>query len=416
MKVIVVGSGVVGVASAWYLRRAGHEVTVLDRREGPALETSFANAGQVSWTYAAPWVGPEAPRHLLNWVLGRPTPLVMHLRTDADLWRWLAAAVPNCLPSRFARNRARILRLARYSYANLKTVRSEAGIHYDERALGTLQLFREAGALAHAAREVDALHALGVDCQVLDRAGCEAAEPALASARAPIAGGVRFPGDETGDCHKFAVALAAAARERGVAFEHGITVRAVNRDARRVSGLNTDRGMREADAYVFAAGSYTPGLLRGLGLRLPVFPVKGYSATLELRDPDAGPRSTLTDETFKVGITRLGDRLRAAGIAEFAGHDLQLPASRTARILRVVEDLFPGAAGIGEPTLWTGLRPMTPDNVPVIGATPFENLFLNTGHGTLGWTLSCGSGRVLADVVDGRAPEVDMEGFGLERF
>jgi len=417
MKVIVVGSGIVGVASAWYLNRAGHEVTVLERRDGPALETSFANAGQVSWTYAAPWVGPEAPRHVLNWLLGRPTPLVLHLRADAAMWRWLLAAAPNCLPSRFGRNRARILRLARHSYACLREVRAAADIHYDERAFGTLQLFREARGFEAAARETAALAGLGVDCRVLDAAGCIAAEPALADARAPIAGGVHFPGDETGDCHKFATGLAAAARARGVAFEHGVSVHGASLAGRRVSTLETGRGQFSADAFVFAAGSYTPGLLRALGLRLPVYPLKGYSATLAVGDEAAAPRSTLTDETYKVGITRLGDRLRAAGIAELAGHDTSLPAQRTERILQVVRELFPGAAaGDGVAQWWTGLRPMTPDNVPVIGATPYANLFLNTGHGTLGWTLGCGSGQVLADLVSGREPAIDLEGLGFDRF
>ncbi len=415
MRVLVIGSGVVGVTTAYQLNRAGHEVTVLDRQSGAALETSFANAGQVSWTYASPWAAPHVPRNALAWMVQKYSPLVLRPRFDPAMWRWLLAMLGNCRPARYAQNKAHLLRLARYSYACLQEVRAQTGIQYDGQARGMLALYRSPRALAAAAAEVPRLAQLGIACRVLDRAAALDVEPGLRHSPAALAGAVHFPDDETGDAHQFTRALAAVAERNGVAFRYSTGVTALVREADRIACVLTERGEVTADAYVLAAGSYSARLAKPLGLRLPVYPVKGYSVTLAIRDRAAAPRATLTDERYKVAVTRLGDRLRAAGIAELAGYSLDLPAARLRALDFVVRDLFPHATDPASAQYWTGLRPMTPDNLPILGVTPVRNLYLNTGHGTLGWTLSNGSACVLADIISGRAPQVDVRAFSLAR-
>jgi D-amino-acid dehydrogenase len=332
------------------------------------------------------------------------------------MWSWLLAMLSNCRASRYLTNKGRMLRLARYSYECLQQVRAETRIEYDQQNRGLLQLFREQRALDRAAADVTALQRAGVRCAVLDGTGVLRVEPGLVHTSAPLAGGIHFPDDETGDAHKFTHELASLAERRGVVFRYATTIRSIVADAADVARVVTDRGEFSADAYVLAAGSYSPLLLKPLGIRLPVFPVKGYSLTAEINDPVAAPTSTLTDERYKVGITRLGNRLRAAGIAELCGYDLSLPPARLRALDHVVRDLFPQAVDLATAQYWTGLRPMTPDNLPVLGRTPFRNLYLNTGHGTLGWTMSNGSARVIADLVSGRAPAVDLTGLTLARY
>ena len=408
MKVLVLGSGVIGVTAAYYLNRAGHEVTVVDRQNEPALETSFANGGQISWGAASPWAAPGIPLTALKWLL-RP-------RLDPAMWAWLLRMLRNCTSARYARHKERLLRLARYSHECLVALRKETGIRYDERAHGVLVLHRKARDLDRAARDSALLDRLGIAYRVLDRAGCVAHEPALAAVSEKIAGGVLFPNDESGDCRMFTERLAQAAQQNGVRFLASTAIARLAAAGGRIEHVVTDRGALTADAYVLACGSYSPLLLRPLGIRLPVYPVKGYSITVPVTNEAGAPQGTLTDETYKVVITRLGDRLRAAGTAELAGYDLQLRPARLATLALVVRDLFPAAGDLARAEPWAGLRPMTPDNPPVLGATPYKNLYLNTGHGTLGWTMACGSGKVLADLVSGRAPEIDLEGLTLARF
>jgi len=416
MRILVIGGGVVGVTTSWYLARDGHATTLVDRQPEVAMETSYGNAGQVSWSYAAPWVSPDVPGYVLSWLLGRASPLVLRPRADADMLRWMALAARNCTPQRYRRNRERMVRLARYSHACLQALRADTGVRYDEGTGGTLQLFRDPRAVDAAARGAEVLREWDIAWEVLDRSGCIAAEPGLSRARVPVAGGLRYPGDETGDCRKFTRALAARAQLEGVDLRLGVSVRAMRADGGRVSAVETDHGLLDADAYVVAAGSYSPALLGPLGIRLPVYPVKGYSATVPVADADAAPRSTLTDETRKVAVTRLGDRIRVAGTAEIGGFDLTIRRARTRILDEVLEALFPGAGRLAEAEYWAGLRPLTPDNVAVLGKTPYSNLFVNTGHGTLGWTMSCGSARVLSDVIARREPEVDTHGLTLQRF
>lgn len=408
MRVLVLGSGVVGVTSAWYLARAGHEVTVLDRQPAPGMETSFANAGQVSPGYSAPWAAPGIPVKALKWLLMRHRPLVLWPRLDGGLYRWLARMLANCSGSAYALNKGRMLRLAEYSRDCLRALRAETGIAYDQRMRGTLQLFRTQKQLDAVAGDTRVLDAFGVPYEVLDPAGCIAAEPALGLVPGRFVGGLRLPGDETGDAHLFTQRLAGLAAAAGVTFRHGVTIRALRAEAGRVSGVVTDRGEVAADAYVVALGSYSPALLRPIGVSVPVYPVKGYSLTLPVTEKAAAPVSTVMDETYKVAITRLGDRIRVGGTAELAGFSLRLRRPRRETLEHSLRDLFPRGGDLVQASFWTGLRPMTPDGTPVVGSTRYANLFLNTGHGTLGWTHACGSGKALADIVSGRVPEVDF--------
>lgn len=416
MKVAVLGSGVVGVTTAYYLAAAGHEVEVIDRQPGPGLETSFANAGEISPGYASPWAAPGIPQKAVKWLFMRHAPLILRPTLDPDMWRWLVAMLANCTAGRYAVNKGRMVRLAEYSRDRLIALRQRTAIRYDERSMGTLQLFRSDRQLAAADKDIAVLRADGVPFEVLDADGCIRAEPALAAVRGKFVGGLRLPNDETGDCFKFTNALAALAAETGVVFRHGVRVEGFERDGDRISAVRTSAGTVTADAVVAAMGSYTPRALGALGIRVPVYPVKGYSITAPILDESRAPVSTVMDETFKVAITRLGDRIRAGGMAEISGFSTDLPTRRRGTLEHSVGDLFPGGGDLSGASFWSGLRPMTPDGTPVIGATKYRNLWLNTGHGTLGWTMACGSAAVLADLIGGRRPEIAADDLALSRY
>jgi D-amino-acid dehydrogenase len=416
VKVIVLGSGVIGVTSAYYLARAGHEVTVIDRQPKPALETSFANAGEVSPGYSSPWAGPGVPVKAVKWLLMKHGPLVIRPKLDPEMWIWVLKMLRNCTSARYAVNKSRMIPIAEYSRDCLRALRSETGIRYDERERGTLQLFRYSAQLDHTADDIAVLKQNGVPFEVLDRDGCVAAEPALAAVKDKIAGGLRLPQDETGDCHMFTQALAFEAEKLGVRFMFNVGIEGLNADATRITGVATSAGMLQADAYVLALGSWSPRLVRPLGISLPVYPVKGYSITVPITDPDGAPVSTVMDESYKVAITRLGDRIRVGGTAEISGYSDKLYAARRATLDHSLSDLFPRGGDLKKATFWSGLRPMTPDGPPIIGATRYGNLHLNTGHGTLGWTMACGSGRVLADLLSGRKPDIDTSELSIGRY
>ena len=416
MKVLILGSGVIGVTSAYYLAKAGHEVTVVDRQPKPALETSFANAGEVSPGYSSPWAGPGVPAKAIKWLFMKHGPLVIRPKLDPVMWLWLLKMLRNCTAERYAVNKRRMIPIAEYSRDCLRALRSDIGIHYDERERGTLQLFRYAAQLDHTADDIAVLKQHGVPFEVLDRAGCIAAEPALSKVANKIAGGLRLPQDETGDCHMFTQALALEAEKLGVRFAFNVGIEGLIADPTRVTGVATPTGVLQADAYVVALGSWSPRLLRPLGISLPVYPVKGYSITVPISDPDAAPVSTVMDESYKVAITRLGNRIRVGGTAELSGYSDKLYPARRATLDHSLTDLFPRGGDIGKATFWSGLRPMTPDGPPVIGPTKYGNLHLNTGHGTLGWTMACGSGRVLADMQSGRKPDIDASELALSRY
>jgi D-amino-acid dehydrogenase len=416
VKVLILGSGVIGVTSAYYLARAGHEVTVVDRQPRPGLETSFANAGEVSPGYSSPWAGPGVPVKAIKWLLMKHGPLVIRPKLDPVMWLWLLKMLRNCTAARYAVNKRRMIPIAEYSRDCLRALRHETGIRYDERERGTLQLFRYASQLDGTADDIAVLKQYGVPFEVLDRAGCIAAEPALSAVQDKIAGGLRLPRDETGDCHMFTQALALEAEKLGVRFAFNVAIEGLNADATRITGVATSKGMLQADAYVLALGSWSPRLVRPLGISLPVYPVKGYSITVPVSDPDAAPVSTVMDESYKVAITRLGNRIRVGGTAEVSGYSTKLYPARRATLDHSLTELFPRGGRLAEATFWSGLRPMTPDGPPVIGATRYANLHLNTGHGTLGWTMACGSGRVLADMLSGRKPDIDARELALTRY
>lgn len=416
MKVLVLGSGVVGVTSAWYLAEAGHEVTVIDRQPGPALETSFANAGEVSPGYSSPWAGPGVPVKAVKWLLMKYGPLIIRPALDPHMWSWVFRMLRNCTAERYALNKSRMVPIAEYSRDMLKALRASTNITYDNRAKGTLQLFRKQYQLDGIGGDVEVLKQYGVPFNVLDQDGCIAAEPGLGAVREKFVGGLQLPGDETGDCQMFTTRLAEIARAAGVRFEFGVTLNAIRTDKGRVAGVSTSAGERTADAYVMAMGSYSPIWMRKLGQPIPVYPIKGYSITVPIVDAKAAPESTVMDETYKIAITRLGERIRVGGTAAIAGYDLSLQQGRREALEHSVGDLFPGAGDLGAATFWTGLRPMTPDGPPIIGVSKYPNLYLNTGHGTLGWTMACGSGRVLADIISGRKPDIDASALSVSRY
>ncbi len=415
MKVIVLGAGIIGVTSAYQLAKSGHEVTVVDRQPGPALETSFANAGEVSFGYCSPWAAPGIPMKAMKWLFMQHAPLILRPKVDTAMLSWLAKMLSNCTSKRYAINKSRMLRLADYSRVSLAALRAETGIAYDERMRGTLQLFRTQQQLDASGKDVKALAADGIPYEVLDRDGCIRVEPALKHVRDKIVGGLLTPKDETGDCFKFANGLAKKAEGFGVRFSWGTEINGLDIESGRVRGVVTNREKLRADAVVVALGSYSPLLLKRYDLKLPVYPVKGYSLTIPITDALRAPESTVMDETYKIAITRLGDRIRVGGMAEISGYTNDLGQARRRALEHSVMDLFPGG-DVSKATFWSGLRPMTPDGTPVIGPTKIAGLFLNAGHGTLGWTMSSGSARVIADLVTGRRPDIDATDLAIARY
>lgn len=416
MRVIVLGSGVVGISSAYYLAQAGFEVTVVDRQPGPGMETSFANAGQVSPGYSAPWAAPGIPLKAAKWLFQRHAPF--SVRPDGSLWQlqWAAMMLRNCTSARYAINKSRMVRLAEYSRDCLRTLRAETGIEYEQRTQGTLQVFRTQQQLDAAGKDIAVLAECGVAYELLDREGCAGVEPALGLVKEKLVGGLRLPGDETGDCQLFTTQLAEEAKKLGVVFHYNMPVDRLLTANGRITGIDTGTEQITGDQFVIALGSYSRPLLKALDLNVPVYPVKGYSLTVPITNQAASPISTVMDETYKIAITRFDNRIRLGGMAELAGFDLTLNQRRRETLEMVAEDLFPQGGNIPDATFWTGLRPMTPDGTPIVGGTRYNNLWLNTGHGTLGWTMACGSAQLLADLVARREPAIAADDLGLCRY
>ena len=417
MQVVVLGAGVVGTASAWYLGRAGHEVTVLDRQAEPALETSFANGGQISVSHAEPWANPTAPFRVLQWLGKEDAPLLFRPRADLDQWLWGLRFLFECLPARTRRNTEAAFALAVYSREALRALRSETGLHYDELTRGILHLYTEAGLFEHARKEVALLRARGFDIAIKTPEGCVAVEPALAHARPLLFGGAYATSDESGDAHLFTRRLAELAQRNGARFRFNVGVNHIEIEAGRVSRvvIEDEVGIEEsvrADAFVVSLGSYSRLVLSRIGISLPIYPVKGYSVTLPLAAEDVAPTVSLTDHARKIVISRLGNRLRVAGTAELAGYDTGINEVRCEALVKRCFELFPNAGRRDEAEYWTGLRPATPSNLPCIGRTRYPNLYLNTGHGTLGWTMACGAGQALADIVSGKKPKPEFRFLG----
>jgi D-amino-acid dehydrogenase len=415
MRVIVLGSGVVGVSTAYYLARAGHEVTVIDRQPAAALETSFANAGQISPGYASPWAAPGIPMKAVKWLFQRHAPLA--IRPDGSLFQlaWMWEMYRNCDADRYAINKERMVRLAEYSRDCIRALRNETGIDYEGRQQGTLQLFRTQAQFDGAAKDIEVLRQAGVPFEVLGREQLASAEPALANVRDKLVGGLRLPNDETGDCQMFTTKLADMAKALGVRFEFGVDIRAIESQGDQITGVRTDKGTFTADRYVVALGSYSRLLMKQF-FRVPVYPLKGYSITVPITDAAQAPVSTILDETYKIAITRFEDRIRVGGMAEIAGYSKELNPRRRETLEMVVTDLFPGGGDVSKASFWTGLRPMTTDSTPIVGATPLRNLFLNTGHGTLGWTMACGSAAVISDLVSGKVPAIHTDDLAIFRY
>jgi len=413
LKVIVLGAGVIGVTSAWYLTQAGHQVTVIERQPGAGLETSYANGGQISVSHAEPWANPAAPAKVMRWLFREDAPLLFRLRADLQQWLWGLAFLRECLPARARRNTVQLVKLGLYSRAELTRLRRATGIQNDQLECGILHFFTEPDAHAHAGETAALMRAHGCDLELKRAEEVIAIEPALRPIAGSLLGATYTPSDQSGDAYLFTARLAALAAERGCEFLYNTAIEGLERSAERISGvrIRDDSGSRvlRADAYVVALASYSPALLRPLGIRVCVYPAKGYSVTVPITDESRAPRVSLIDESLKIVVSRLGARLRIAGTAEFAGHDLSINRTRCEAILRRAQTLFPGAFDASQAQFWTGLRPATPGNVPLIGRTRLPNLYLNTGHGTLGWTLACGSGRALADIIGGRPPEVAFE-------
>ncbi|MGI4845014.1 MAG: D-amino acid dehydrogenase [Janthinobacterium lividum] len=414
MRVLVLGSGVVGVTTAYYLAKAGHDVTVIDRQPGPALETSFANAGQISPGYASPWAAPGIPLKAAKWLFQKHAPLA--IRPDGSLFQlqWMWQMYRNCTADRYAVNKERMVRLAEYSRDCIRELRADTGIEYEGRSLGTIQLFRTQQQLESAGKDIEVLKDAGVDYELLLGHDLGKAEPALGS-HGTLVGGLRLPNDETGDCQMFTTRLTAMARDLGVRFEFDTSIQALDIAGDQITGVRTDKGTLVADRYVLALGSYSRLLLKHQ-FTLPVYPLKGYSITVPITDASRAPVSTILDETYKIAVTRFEDRIRVGGMAEIAGYSQVLNPARRETLEMVVNDLFPGAGDTRQASFWTGLRPMTPDSTPVVGATPLRNLFTNTGHGTLGWTMACGSASVIADLVSGKKPQIRADDLAVFRY
>ncbi|TXH13660.1 MAG: D-amino acid dehydrogenase [Gammaproteobacteria bacterium] len=411
MRIAVLGAGISGVTSAWYLARDGHDVTVIDRQPGPGLETSFANGAQISVSHPEPWANPWAPRLILRWLGREDAPLLFRPRADPEQWRWALGFLRECLPARTRRNTDAIANLAIYSLTSLHMLREESGIEYTRSSSGILQTFFTRSDWQRADHNARLLRSYGIEAQACSASRCTEIEPALANCSDSLHGGIHAPQDETGDAHEFVAQLAQRCRSAGVhfCFDHaveGIEVEKGTVSRVRLRTGNERRGELTADAYVIALGSYSALFADAIGERLPIYPVKGYSVTLDLADNAIAPTVSITDESRRIVCSRLGNRLRIAGTAELNGFDTEVNRVRCEAILARARQLFPDLGDTANPIFWAGLRPATPSNVPIIGRARLRNLWFNTGHGTLGWTLGCGSARALATLIAGRTPDV----------
>jgi D-amino-acid dehydrogenase len=414
MRVLVLGAGVIGTSTAWYLTQQGHEVTVVDRREAAGMETSFANGGQISVGHAEPWANPDAPSKILKWIWRDDAPLLFRLRVDPAQWAWGVRFLLQCTPESTRRNIGEIVKLSLYSRTALQELRAATGIRYDQLELGILHYYTQPQEFERAVAAVRVMREYGLDRQVKTPEEAVRIEPAMASARDKIVGATYTPSDESGDAYLFTQRLAKMAGDKGAKFSLGRRVKSIEMKGDLVEGVRVSYGkdvdeLMKADAYVVAMGSYSPLVTRPIGLDLPVYPAKGYSASVPVRDESKAPHVSLTDDEAKIVVSRLGKRIRIAGTAELAGYSTELNPVRCQALTRRMSEMFPDAGEYDQATFWAGLRPSTPSNVPLIGRTRFENLYVNTGHGTLGWTMAAGSGLALADIISGREPEVEFE-------
>lgn len=417
MDVLVLGSGAVGTSLAYFLAKKGFKVTVVDRQDGAGLETSYGNAGQISPGYASPWAAPGIPMKAIKWLMQREhAPLAIRPTGSLKQYHWMWQLLRNCNEKSYATNKARMVRVSEYSRDCLRDLRKEIDLHYEERTLGTTQLLRTEVQMQAIQKDIAVLEAFNVPYEVLDRDGIVAVEPALAKSVHKLAGGLRLPNDETGDCYLYTSRLAEKAKALGVTFKFGVVVEKIDTDGKKVTGVWVDGEKLTADAYAVCLGSYGAGKLAPIGIEIPVYPLKGYSLTIPITNPEMAPQSTILDETYKIAITRFDQRIRVGGMAELMGYDLSLNPRRRETLEFVTNDLYPEGGNLPEALFWTGLRPATPDGTPILGRAKYENLFLNIGHGTLGWTMAAGSGRYVSDLIAGDTPEISTEGLDLSRY
>ena len=417
MHIVVMGAGVVGITTAWFLQQQGHQVTVVDRQAQAGLETSYANGGQISVCHAEPWANPSAPLKILKWLFQPEAPLLYRPRLDPYQWRWGLSFLTQCTSARAAHNIRQMVNLGIYSRSQLQALRKELDLDYDHLEKGILHFYTSQQEFDAAMEPARIMRELGCDRQVIDANRAVELEPALKDVRQRIAGATYTADDESGDARKFTQALARRCAEAGVEFRYGTEVLGFDKAGDRILGVQTlTEGRHQvlrADSYVLCLGSFSAVLARRLGLFLNIYPAKGYSITVPVKNPDAAFQVSLTDDEYKLVYSRLGDRIRVAGTAELNGYTRNLDFIRCRAIVRRAAEILPGAGHWDQAEYWTGLRPTTPSNVPYIGKSHFHNLYLNTGHGTLGWTHSCGSAAALADIVAGRTPEVDFTFTGL---
>ncbi|ART79235.1 D-amino acid dehydrogenase [Oceanisphaera avium] len=416
MKILVLGSGIVGVTSAWYLAQQGHEVVVLDRQSEAGVETSFANAGQLSFGMSSPWAAPGIPKKAIKWLFQAHAPLKIRPSLNPAQWQFMMAMLANCTHNAYVINKSRMVRISEYSRHCINQLQDELQLPFEARQQGLLQVFKSQQQIDDAAKDIKVLQEFNVRHQLLNVQECIAQEPALAQVKHTLAGGLYFPDDQTGDCHLFTQALSQRCQALGVSFKFNTDIQALLSEGDRIKAVQTSHGLEVADQVLVCLGSYSPLLLSPLGIRLPVYPIKGYSLTMAVQNDAAAPQSTVMDETYKVAITRFDNRVRAAGTAELADFNADLPRARRATIAESVASLFPEAGELSRAEFWTGFRPMTPDGTPIIGGTRYQNLWLNTGHGTLGWTMGAGSAKLIADLITGNPPEIDPSGLAINRY
>ena len=418
-KIIVLGAGITGVTTAWFLRQSGHEVTVIDRQPAAAMETSFANGGQISVSHAEPWANPGAPLKVLKWLAQEDAPLLFRLRADWNQWAWGLSFLRECTPARTRHNIRQIVNLGMFSRGTLQQLRTQTGLQYDHRTQGILHFYTSQAEFDAAQEPARIMREHGCELDMKTPDECVAIEPALAQCRSQLVGGSMTPSDESGDAHQFAQGLAALCAQAGVKFLYDTRIVGLQRQGDAVSEVQVADAAgvvrtEKADGYVLCLGSFSTRWAKQLGVSLRIYPAKGYSVTLPVIAPDKSYEVSLTDDEYKLVFSRLGDRLRIAGTAELNGYSTDLNLHRCQAIVRRVKALFPEMTNGEGAQYWTGLRPATPSNVPYIGRSKLSNFFLNTGHGTLGWTHGCGSARAIADLINGRRPEIDFSFVGLE--
>ena len=417
MRVLILGSGIIGTTSAYYLSKQGHDVTVIDRQNSVALETSHANAGQLSYSFSSPWAAPGLPLSLIKWMLSKYPPLIVNPNLNSETVKFLYQMLKNCNSKSYEVNKSRMVRISNFSKKCLLELEKDEDIFYEQRKQGSLLLFKSAKQIENIKKDLSLLEKLNIQYELLDLNGCIQAEPGLHHVKSEFTSGLRFANDCTGNCYLFTNQLYKKCLEMGVKFEFNTQIEDIQIEKERISSIKTNRGEFDSDSYVVALGSYSSKILSKIGINIPLYPVKGYSITLPVLNNEDAPQSTIIDDTFKIGITRLGNNIRVAGTAHITGYNLELREKSLSLLKYGLNRLFPYATEeCDDMKFWAGLRPNTPDGPPIIGSTPYSNLYLNTGHGTLGWTMSLGSGKLLADIISGIEPEISAEGIDMSRF